>query len=216
MKTLTFSSLLAILLILGACGGNTPKTENSGSNEPAKEQTASGKHKYGIKSGIIEYNTSTMGTNVIQTLYFDDYGAKEANEMQMEIAGMKSHTLNIVKEGFTYTLDLNSKTGTKARLMGTPNSNIDFENISEEILKQMKMKKEGHEDFQGKTCEKYTMDNSDMQMKGTFLVWKGIALKSEMAMSTIKTTMVAKNFQENANVPAEKFDVPSDFQITEQ
>lgn len=216
MKTLTFLSFLTIILFLGACGRNASKTENISNNEPSKELTSSGKHKYSIKSGIIEYNTTTMGTNVIQTLYFDDYGTKEANEMQMEIAGMKSHTLNILKEGYNYSLDLNSKTGTKSKLMAMPNSNIDFENISEEILKQMKMRKEGQEDFNGKTCDKYTMDNSDMHMKGTFLVWKGIALKSEMDLSTIKTIMVAKNIQENTSVPKEKFNVPEDFQITEQ
>ncbi|NJK96564.1 MAG: hypothetical protein HC905_18055 [Bacteroidales bacterium] len=100
------------------------------------EKGKEGKQKYGIKSGIVEYKTQTMGTDVAQTLYFDDYGAKEATEMQMEIAGMKSNTRSIIKGEIAYSLDLNSKSGTKSRITSNLGAEIDFQNLSEEVLKK--------------------------------------------------------------------------------
>ena len=46
----------------------------------------------------------------------------------------------------------------------------------------MNLKKEGTEEFLGKTCEKMSIDYKKMQMKGNFLVYKGIALKMNTDM----------------------------------
>lgn len=215
MKLLHLMAASIILIAAVSC-----KTKNTTAEPPAGEEKTEaaalkGKHKYEIKSGIVEYKTKTMGTDVVQTLYFDDYGARETNEMALEIAGIKSNTRTIMKDGYMYNLDLNTKTGTKTKALST-GTDINFNELSDEIVKRMNLKKTGSEDFAGKNCDKYTIDYKDLAMKGTFLVWKGVALKSEVDLSTIKTTMEAKTFQENADIPAEIFEIPADFTITEQ
>lgn len=214
MKNILAISCLSLLLV--CC-----KTQVSNTNEPATEQAEKetikkGKHKYELKSGIVEYDTKSMGTNVKQIIYFDNYGEKEATDMAMEIAGFKSNTRTLTLDGYTYTLDLLTKTGTKHKLTFLPGKDFDFTNLSEEISKQMNMKKVGSEDFNGKTCDKFTIDNKDLGMKGSFLVWKGIPLKSEVDISTMKTVMVVKNLQENVKIPSEIFVIPADFTIKEE
>jgi hypothetical protein len=54
-----------------------------------------------------------------------------------------------------------------------------------------------------------------MGMKGTFLVYKGVALKSETDLGSMKMNLLAEKFEENPTIPAEKFEVPSDIKIIE-
>lgn len=215
MKLIHLIAASIIFLAAVSCKTKNTTAEPLADEEKTEVTAGKGKHKYEIKSGIVEYKTQTMGTNVVQTLYFDDYGAKETNEMVMEIAGIKSNTRTIMKDGYMYNLDLTTKTGTKAKPFST-GSDINFNELSDEMIKRMNLKKTGSEDFAGKNCDKYTIDYKDLAMKGTFLVWKGVALKSEVDLSTMKTTMEVKNFEENADVPAEIFEIPADFTITEQ
>jgi hypothetical protein len=217
MKNLKLAAFLFISVLIISCksqgtsGGKEGDSLKTEETSDVKESSKSG--KYAMKSGIVEYNSSTMGVNVAQTLYFDDFGAKEAIETSMEVAGIKNNTVNINKDGYMYTLNMIAKTGTKQKIPAQ--ANIDFNNLSDDIMKEMNLKKEGSEDFAGKKCDKYTIDNTKLQMKGSFLVWKGIALKSDLDFSSMKTQMMAKNIKEDASVPAEKFDIPADFKITE-
>jgi hypothetical protein len=215
MNLLKISSVFLLALLFSSCGGKAPKSEKQSDQNPVAENTKSEKHKYGVKSGIIEYSTKMMGMDMTQTLYFDDYGALEATEMEMDMMGTKTHTVNITKEGYVYSLDLITKTGTR-QMIFNKEANIDFKNLSKEMEKKMNLKKIGKEDFAGKTCEKYSIDYTDLSMKGYYLVWEGIALKTDVDMGSMKMEMIAKNVQENVNIPAAKFEIPADFQITEQ
>lgn len=215
MKNLKLAAFLFLSVLIISCKsqGTDEKNDSLKTEETSDVKAGKSGGKYAMKSGIVEYNSTTMGTNVAQTLYFDDYGAKEAIETSMEIAGIKSNTVNITKDGFMYTLNTIEKTATKTKI--PTQANIDFNNLSDQIMKDMNLKKEGSEEFAGKKCDKYSIDNTNMKMKGTFLVWKGIALKSDLDFSSMKTQMLAKSVKEDASVPAEKFDIPADYKITE-
>lgn len=177
----------------------------------------SSKGKYGIKSGIIEYKTQMMGMEVKQVNTFDDYGQKQTQEMAMEMMGTKVNNKTIIKDGFIYNLDLTNKTGTKVPLTSmSQKSDIDFENLTEELMKDMNIKKIGTEVFLGKTCDKMSIDYKDIQMKGTYLVYKGIPLSMDSEIGAMKMKMVADKFVENPNVPADKFDIPADIVFTNQ
>jgi len=190
----------------------TPKAEIATQAEPAAETP---KGKYELKSGIVAYKTQIMGMETRQTLSFDDYGKKEATDIMMEMMGTKIHTVTLTKEGYVYTLDMVNKTGTKAPANPSNNANIDFQNLSREMEKEMNLKKEGTETFLGKTCEKISIDYAKMQMKGSFLVYKGVALKVDTDMGTLKMNLTAESFEENPQIPTEKFEIPADIVITE-
>jgi outer membrane lipoprotein-sorting protein len=217
MKTNRFIviAMMAFTIMLFACNSKTPKqTAPAAENqtEAAKETT---KGKYAIKSGIVEYKTQMMGMDIKQVLTFDDYGKKEVTEMLMEMMGTKMHTVTLTKDGFQYSYDLEKKTGTKSPYYGGGTTSIDFENLSEAMSKDMNLKKLGNEQFLGKTCEKMTIDYEKMKMKGSFLVYKGLALKMEADVGTMKMNLIGEKFAENPEIPASKFEIPADVTITE-
>jgi hypothetical protein len=216
MKTnkLIALALLSSATLLFSCKSKTSESAATLEN-PAASETSTPKGKYAIKSGIVQYKTEMMGMEVMQTLTFDDYGKKEATDVEMEMMGVKLHTVNLTKDGFIYNLDMVKKTGTKSPEINMANASIDFENLTEEMVKEMELKKLGTEEFLGKTCEKMSIDNKKMGMKGTFLVYKGVALKSETDMGSMKMNLLAEKFEENPTIPAEKFEVPADIKITE-
>ena len=211
MQKLFSIAMLASILMLYSCKSKTSEPAATSEN-PAATANATTKGKYAIKSGIVEYKTQVMGMDMKQTLTFDDYGQKEATDMEAEMMGVKIHTVTITKDGFIYTLDLEKKTGTK---ISGKSPDIDFENLSEEMVKDMNLKKEGTEEYLGITCEKMSIDYTKMKMKGTFLVYKGVALKSDTDMGTMKMKLVGEKFEENPVIPAEKFEVPADIKVTE-
>ena len=216
MKKFSLLSLavMASFLVLFSCKSKTSETAVISDN-PAATEAATPKGKYAIKSGIVVYKTEMMGMAVTQTLTFDDFGKKEATDVQMEMMGTKIHTVNLTKDDFVYSLDMVKKTGTKSPAVTMANANIDFENLSEDLVKEMDLKKLGTEQFLGKTCEKMSIDNKKMKMKGTYLVYKGVALMADTDMGSMKVKLTAEKFEENPTIPAEKFDVPADIKIAE-
>jgi len=216
MKTTKLVSLaiVASLTVLFSCKSKTSETSATSEN-PAATETANPKGKYAVKSGIVEYKTQMMGMDMKQTLTFDDYGKKEATDVEMEMMGTKIHTVTIHKDGFVYSFDMVKKTGTKKPLPNMDKTNIDFQNLSEEMVKDMKLKKEGTEEFLGKTCEKMSIDYEKMNMKGIYLVYKGVPLMVDTDMGTMKMKLIGEKFEENPVIPADKFEVPSDVIIAE-
>jgi len=174
------------------------------------------KGKYGIKSGIVEYKTSMMGMDAKQVITFDDFGKKEMTEVMMEVMGTKIHTATLNKDGFVYNYDLIKKTGTKTPIATVKMPDIDFENMTKEMIQDMNVKKEGTENFMGKNCQKVSIDSKKMQMKGNYLIYKGIPLKVNTDLGTMKMNLLAEKFIESPTIPADKFIVPADVKITEK
>ncbi len=204
MKTKVLLAFLAVLL-LSSCNR---KPAQDGKATDATSETGP-KGKYTLKSGIVEYKSTMMGFDASQTLYFDDYGNKEVTESHMDIMGTKTTNVMLAKDGTMYNFDPENKTGMKSPSMPQMNQ-LNFEALTDEVTKEWNLKEEGKETFLGKECIKYSMNNPNMNMKGTYWVWKGIALKTEVEMATSGMVMEATNIQENVAVPAEKFEIPAD------
>jgi len=221
-KLFIFATALAMISFV-SCSGDGKKTGDSDSTKTkdSTNESATTSGKYKLKSGIVTMTSETMGMTQDMTIYFDDYGNKECvetiGEMDMGIAGkVKMHQLSITKDGYMYNLDMTNKTGTKTKVTaGGKQQDIDFSNLTDDMMKQMKITKQGTEEIMGKTCDKYTMDDPTLKMKSTYCVWNGIALKSEINMAGIVAKITTKKIEENASVPATKFEIPKDIKITE-
>ncbi len=203
MKKSIYATLILVFGLV-FCQTQTRGNENTNALENPKG-------RYALKSGIVEYKTQMMGMDMKQTLTFDDYGNKESTDIVMEMMGTKIHSVTITKDGFIYTLDMVNKTGTK---VSGNSPNIDFENMSEEMAKDMNIKKLGTELFLGKTCEKMSIDYTKMGLKGTYLVYKGIALKVDAEIGSTKMKLEAEKFEENPQIPEVKFEIPSDIVLS--
>lgn len=217
MKVINFFAISILLTssLLISCKNKTVETvtEKTKRVELAKEAP---KGKYAIKSGIVEYKTSMMGMDAKQILTFDDFGNKEMTEVKMDMMGNKFHTVTLNKDGFVYNYDLIKKIGTKTPLKIVKTPDIDFENMTKEMMQDMNMKKLGNEKFLGKNCEKVSIDYKKMQMKGNYLIYMGIPLKVNTDLGTMKMNLLAERIIENPSIPADKFKVPADVKISEK
>lgn len=224
MKKLFIFAIAIASVYLISCSGEGKKTSSADSSktkDSTKETTTISKGKYKLKSGILTMVSETMGMKQNMTLYFDDYGSRESvetiGEMDMGVAGkVKIQNLSITKDGYSYSIDMTNKAGTKTKIPTTGNQkDIDFSNLTDDMMKQMKISKLGTEEIMGKTCDKYLMNDPALKMKSTYSVWNGIPLKSEIDMAGIKATVTTTKIEENCTVPAEKFEIPKDIKLTE-
>ncbi|MCF8378754.1 MAG: hypothetical protein K9H49_04200 [Bacteroidales bacterium] len=202
-----FIVVIAVVSCQNQSNSNDNNLSNASSEKIRSEEKEKPKGRYAIKSGIIEYKTQMMGMEMKQILTFDDYGNKENTDIEMEMMGTKIHTVTITRDGFIYTLDMVAKTGTK---MKGVSPNIDFENLSEEMSREMNLTKLGTEKFLGKTCDKMSIDYTKLNMKGFYLLYKGVPLKIDAEMGSTKMKLDAEKFVENPQIPDAIFEIPSD------
>ncbi|MGD0712082.1 MAG: hypothetical protein ABR968_12995 [Bacteroidales bacterium] len=223
MKKLFIYAIVIMMSALVSCSGGGKKSGSSTDSTKIKDSIAKAASNgmYKLKSGIVTMVTETMGMKQTITMYFDDYGNKRSNETSGEIdmgalGKTEMHNLSFTKDGYMYNIDLVKKTGTKVKAPTSGNhKDIDFSKLSDDMMKQMKITKQGTEVVLGKTCDKYFMDDPTLKMKSTYCVWNGIPLKSEVDMGGMKATVTATKIQENVSVPADRFEIPKGITVRE-
>jgi len=173
--------------------------------------------RYEVKSGKLVMTSEIFGKEQDMTLYFDDYGLLETTETKGEIMGFKVNNIQIRKDGYYYTIDMNMKTCKKTKIDSTTTSqNINFSNMTKKMIEDLHITKTGTENYLDKVCDVWAMDHPDMKMKGTYLIWKGISLKTEMEASGMIIRMKTKSIDITSPLPKGIFEVPADVKMTEQ
>ncbi|MCR5351204.1 MAG: DUF4412 domain-containing protein [Bacteroidales bacterium] len=159
--------------------------------------------RYGIKSGILTQK-SDMGET---TVYFDNYGALEAQKMKMNFMGMETAMTILSKDGKTYMINESEK---QVQEIPASGSQVNFLKLTDAIKTANKIQEVGKETVLGRECTKYTLEASQMgmTMKQTVWIWQGIALKSLTDGGQFQMTTEAVKFEENVEIPASTFDVP--------
>jgi len=219
MKT-RLTILFVSLLFIAACGKSGDKGDNSSdSNDDTTASSDNGNYRYNLKSAIITSNTKTdmMGTDITTILTFDDHGEKTATETVSKISvmgqNMETHNKSIMKDGYIYSWQTDQKTGTKMKIDMNSVENMDYKKMSEDMMKQMNIKKAGNATVMGKSCDVYEMNNNGMT--GKYYIWDNIAMKMETSMSGMNMVIEVTDIRENPSVPASTFDVPSDVTFAE-
>ena len=171
---------------------------------------------FGVKSGIVETTTDFMGTQK-STLYFDDFGVRQATVMVTEMAMMgqvhRSTTVTVTAGGYRIEYEVEKKKGKRFKA-GVPASTVvDAAGLSAKMKEQYKFKELEAKEFLGKRCVGYFME----PMKGmpvTMYAWNGIPLYSETSMGGPKPiVMKAVSLKVDVPVPADRFVVPADVQL---
>lgn len=231
MKMLKLTTLcLCSTLALAGCGkteDTAVKTDSTNTPAAAPATASATPHaKYKLKSGIVTTEMDNpLGEGKIKSvLYFDDYGAKEAtetkNEMTMMGTTVKTHSIDINRDGYSYKLDLEKKTGTKFKMPNSAGGVASFASMSaaelgSEMAKEYNIKKESSQTIAGKECDVYSMDNKAKQMKGTIASFQGIPMKVDQEMMGMKIRSEVVKFEENVALPAGIFDVPAGVTVEE-
>ena len=167
---------------------------------------ASAQNRYGIKSGILTQK-SEMGET---TIYFDNYGALEAQKMKMNFMGNEMDMTILRKDGKTYMINASEKQVQEMPDGGMGGNSINFLNLTDADRTANKIKEAGKETILGKECTKYTMEASQMgmTMTQTVWVWQGIALKTLTDGGQFTFGNEAVKLEENVEIPASVFEIP--------
>ena len=215
MKNL--SILFSLIFAMSGCSGNAQNKLK----------------RYDIKSGIIEYATTTsgkvMGSTIdgsgTEKLYFKDWGALELKEsMLTQTTTMKflgnasteteeTHTMVKLDNGESYSVDFKKETIYASRDMAMDmvmehQADGDAGKVGESMLESMGGKKTGTEKFLGYTCDVWEI------MGGKQWIHKGLMLKMEMTVLGITTKTEATSVKLDVSVPDANFSLP-DFPIQE-
>jgi|WetSurMetagenome_2_1015567.scaffolds.fasta_scaffold238090_2 hypothetical protein len=202
-------------LLISSCGGKNSCGSGKSVAYPSANivEDKPGISKYGIKSGIIEYTSLMSGREAKQILCFDNYGAEESTETVLNVGKLKITSISIVKDSIIYTYNPDTKTGTSVAVLGRQSSSIDFRNLSEKMRRQMNLEITDTVTFDGRKCDEYSVDWVEMSLTGTYLVWEGITLKSDVRTGNTDMEMTATGVTENPIIPVAKFEVPPEVRI---
>lgn len=222
MKTINFLSIAVIALFIGfSC-----KNKNSAADADTKMKDIA-EEMADMKTYIIEY-TTTMNVeeykSVTKTTQWMDV-SKDLLAMESitetEVMGntQVSKSLIITDKEWSYTLDLENRTGLKSKNDDTEDSPSEKILSDDEVTFRQMIEKEGgvilgNETFLGKNCiiaELSESDDKGTTLKTKMWYYKGIPLK----VSNSAYTMEATRFEENARIPSSKFQVPKDIKLSE-
>lgn len=200
MKKLFFFVLVSTVFV--ACSKTEEKKVEGADQQNVTTQEAPlpvVNHRYGIKSGFIKY-TAPMGTE--QELYFDDYGAREVFISSIDLGVAKSKTIEIRKDGFSYSYEDGKTEGTK-RAWYT--SDMDYSKADPKTLERYKVKDLGTETIGGKECKKFSAEFG----KSPILTWSwnNIMVKSITKMGGTDFVIEAVKIQDTS-VDPKMFDLP--------
>lgn len=170
---------------------------------------------YEVKSGKVTMEMDMMGQTMVQEIYFDDYGAKQATVMNMQGQKMRQ----IAQDGSNIMIDDAAKTATKMPAMGMMGGEqrINFNNLDEKTIKKNKIQEAGEETVAGKTCKvyKYKVMMMGQAVSATACVYKGIVLKSTTSTDFGEMGQKATKIEENITIDPSMFTVPEGVKIQE-
>ncbi len=214
-KIILFFFALILALIITNCGDNTQKENQS----PDTSKKSNFQKRYGVKSGIIEYDLSGIQEGT-KTLYFDDWGMRQA-EYTRSVISVNGYTkainlVNIIDGEYQYTINMDQKTGTKTRNpiikeMEELKYEKGFNEFGEQMILKMGAEKIGSDSFLGKDCDVYEIKSSNTKL----WVWKWIILKSEIKSGRIDIGTTATKIQTDVQIPSAKFALPEKVVLNE-
>lgn len=221
LQTIKLMILATLALLLTSCGGGGTNTNADSKMEDVVKEIA------GLKTFIIEYkttvNTPQMISTSIMTQWIDNENDRHAihTESENEYMGRKEkqHSLMIMKDGWSYMIDLTNKSGFKSKDMESDEDPTEMFKSDDDVTFRQMIESEGgkilgNEKFLGRDCIVVEISEEDESGEtGLTKMWyyKGIPLK----MTNAYYTMEALKFEENASIPADKFEVPADISISE-
>ena len=172
--------------------------------------------RYEVKSGKVTMEMDMMGQTIVQEVYFDDYGAKQATVMDM----MGQKMRQITKDGSNIMIDDAAKTATKMPamgMMGGGEQRINFSNLDEKTIKKNRIQEAGEETVAGKTCKvyKYKVMMMGQAVSATACVYKGIVLKSTTSTDFGDMGQKATKIEEDITIDPSMFTIPEGVKVQE-
>ncbi len=200
MKKLLFF-VLALMLFIACSKTEEKKVEGTDQQNVTTQEAPKPvvNQRYGVKSGVIFYD-APMGTK--QELYFDDYGAKEVSITSIDMGVAKSKSIEIRKDGFSYTYEEGKTEGTKKAWYI---QNTDYSKADSRTIERYKLKDLGTEIVAGKDCKKFSAEFGGSPMISW--TWNNILIKSATKMGGADFVIEATKIQDGS-VDPKLFELP--------
>lgn len=229
---------LLLLLALGICACNggserqPAKSEGAGggadtaaahSAAPAHDSAAAptpstgDPRRFGHKSGMVKMK-SQGGTSMTSTMYFDDFGAKMSTETDIHDSlngkPLTISNISVLRDGVSVLYDPLKKVGRRsASSDAAMNYYPRFDALSAQERTQIAYKPLGKRTIAGKECEGHSFERNSIVLR--VWTWDGIPLRTESQFSPSQSlVMEAESIDLDAQVPADKFDVPAGVSLT--
>jgi len=167
---------------------------------------------YEVKSGKVTMEMEMMGQVMVQDIYFDDYGAKQATVSNFQGQNMRI----LVIDGSNVMVNDADKSAVRMPAMGMGSENrINWLNLDEKTVKKNKIKEAGEEVVAGKTCKKYEYKVMMMgqPISATAWVYKGITLKTSTKTDFGDMGQTATKIEEDIKVDPAMFTIPEGVKI---
>ena len=174
---------------------------------------AQGPRKYGIKCAIVKTVTENAnGQKSYNTLWFDDYGARERSVVSMDY-GPDMGTVEWVTvfpgDGSSYLLD-------ESRNQASEVANaviVNYLNMSDEMKAARKAEILGEEMIDGRLCVKWEERVKQIlsTAKITSWVWEGIPIKYDIDRPKSSTTLIS--IEKKSSLPASMFKIPEGYKV---
>lgn len=198
--------LFISLVILSGCGNSTKNEKSQPADSNSVNTEVSMPHKYGVKSGIVTYENTGYGLTTKSILYFDDWGAREAEEKYDQDGAL---TETSICDGTTmYLLIHKNKTSYKrGECIRGVAYKFDWNEASRN--QDYKPTKLENIDIAGKNCESFSLEISGDRT--IYAGWNNVNFMIETPSGNSTVINRAVSFEENATIPEEKFLVPADY-----
>jgi len=202
MKKLLFF-VLALTFIIACTKTEEKKVEGTDQQTVTTQEAPKPvvNQRYGIKSGVIFYD-APMGAK--QELYFDDYGAKEVSITSVDFGVAKSKTIEIRKDGFSYTYEEGKTEGTKKAWYAP--ASTDYSKADPKTLERYKVKDLGTEIIAGKDCKKFSAEFGSSPIVSW--TWNNVLIKSVTKMGGADFVIEATKIQDGS-VDPKIFELPA-------
>ncbi len=210
--------LLIVLMFFASCGNPDYDQEKSDWIDTLDEISEANMKDvpddspYGFETGVIEYESSTMGMKQQVITMFCKFGMISSTEIKTKMLGQSVNQLTLVNDTAIFTINMIDNSGSYA-LLDSTETELNFRNLSEADISQNNIKVGDKEEILGKQCTIYELvvEKKNVEIKNW--IWEGITLKSVSSMGGIKVTMVAKKLRVNVQIPSENFEVPHGFSV---
>lgn len=223
MKAFSATVLLLVCLFLFSCGGGSKTGQESANGQDSsitagenKDPNMPADARYSLKSGIITFKATVMMMDQEIITYFDDWGSKQFNEINISFMGQKMKNYTLRTDTCTYTWDPDKKAGIKTAIDSVNTADVNFNKLTDAIIKKFQIKEEGAAVILGRQCKVYSMNFPETGITGKSYIWNGITLKTDASAKGIGVVMEATKIEENVAIAADKFMVPKDVKFKEQ
>jgi hypothetical protein len=219
-------NVLFLPILLTACGegGERPADTRplDASVTPAASRAstaAADAATYPFRSAIVVMEGSMMA-DLEQVLYIDDYGRVSATwtTTEMTVFGqtMRSSSMQLNRDGWQYSVDLDERTGTRTRQLTPPpvGGAIDVRHLTKDMKERYKFRELERREFLGRNCEGYEMEVMGMKVRAW--TWNQLPMYMETYMGGDEPMVLrVTSLEVDVAIQADKLQVPDDVEVVE-